>query len=513
MTVDYIGNARRNRMGEKYIKSFEIAENDEFGDIVSKKRKAARHRLKVGLLPLSWFEWWPMFPESDMMERIQGDCRRFLEIMQEKFGDTYELVCPDDNVDTLNSAYDIGEYFAQQGVEALVVDEATYVTDFIPIEAMDLLPDIPVILFVSQATENLWPGMTNTDIIRFEGMVGTLQLAGALTKMGRSYRTVVGSLETDEAFEEIGKHLLAIQLLHDLKHLDIGIIGHTFRGMYDIEIDKTKIKGVFGPNVLYIDVTHLTDIWKKITDEEIQSALVPFRDAFPVPFEGIEEEDVQKSVRLGLAVERLIDRFGLGAMTMLGQHHVEVATRASADLSFYFAEDTGCMTAHEGDLANLVMKYILHRISGDLPVFLEWSAFDAVSDTLLLTHHGVVDPKIHSNDLAKTRVTPSPEKWDFTGNGFSIEYCAKGGTVTLASLLDGKNGWKLLLSRGENVELPVQPCRAPQWHFKHEKYGVKEYVRRAADEGVAHHVCLVYGDYTEILRTYAYYAGIEVVEI
>ena len=127
-----------------------------------------------------------------------------------------------------------------------------------------MLSLIPVILFISQCLDNLWTGMTNTDVIRFEGMVGTVQLAGALNKMGRSYRTVVGSLETDEAFDEIGKHLQAIQLLHDLKHLDIGIIGHTFRGMYDIEIDKTKVKGVLGPNVLYIDVTHLTGIWEKI---------------------------------------------------------------------------------------------------------------------------------------------------------------------------------------------------------------------------------------------------------
>ncbi len=500
-------------MGEEFIKSFEIAENDEFGDIVSKKRKAARHRLKVGLLPLSWFEWWPMFPDSGMKESIQGDCDRFLAIMQERFGDTYELVYPTEHIDTLNSAYDIGEYFAKQGIEALIVDEATYVTDFIPIEAMDLLSDIPVILFISQCTDNLWPGMANTDIIRFEGMVGTVQLAGALTKMGRKYRTVVGSLESDDAFDEIGMHLQAIQLIYDLKHLDIGIIGHTFRGMYDIEIDKTKVKGVFGPNVLYIDVAHLTDIWAKEGPSDAEEAVSIVRNEFPVPFEGIDEEDVRKSAKLGLAVSRLIDRFGLGAVTLLGQHHVEVATRTSADLSFFFAERDGCMTAHEGDLANLVMKYIFHQISGDLPVFLEWSAFDLQSDTLLLTHHGVVDPKVHAASLAETRVTPSPEKWDFTGSGFSVEYCGKAGTVTLASLLDGMNGWKLLISRGENIELPVQPCYAPQFHFKHEKYHVKEYVRRAADEGVAHHICLAYGDWTEVLKLYAYYAGIEVVEI
>ena len=500
-------------MNDNFIKSFEIAENDDFGDIVSKKRKNERHRLKVGLLPLSWFEWWPMFPESGMREDIQKDAAEFIEIMKNRFGDKYELVYPDVNVDTLNGAYDMGQFFAEKGVEAIVIDEATYVTDFIPIEALDLLPDIPIILFLSQCKENLWEGMHNTDVIRFEGMVGTIQLAGALTKMGRKYRTVVGSLESDEPFDTIGKHLESIQLIYDLKHLDIGFVGHTFRGMYDIEIDKTKVKGVFGPNVLYLDITHLVDIWKKLTDEEIDAFVKEIKDDFQVEYAGVEEEDIRKSASLGLAVKKMIDRFGIEAMTLLGQHHVEVATRASADLSFYVAEKYGCITSHEGDIANLVMKYILQHISGKLPVFLEWTAFDADSDSLLLSHHGVVDPKVYANDMAKTRVTPSPEKWDFTGNGFSIEYCAKAGDATMACLLDAKDGWKLLISKGQTIELPTAPCYAPQFHFKHDKLNVKEYVRRVTDEGVAHHVCLVNGDYVEELKLYAYYTGIEVVEI
>jgi L-arabinose isomerase len=171
------------------------------------------------------------------------------------------------------------------------------------------------------------------------------------------------------------------------------------------------------------------------------------------------------------------------------------------------------MTTHEGDLANLVMKFILHKLSGDLPVFLEWSGFDRRSDTLLLTHHGVVDPRRHAADQSLCRVTPSPEKWDFTGHGFSVEYCGKEGEVTLACLLDAKDGWKLLISGGRNVQLPQTPSYAPQFHFKHEKYSVTEYIRRIVDEGVAHHVCLTYGDHREQLKLYAGYAGIPVVEI
>ena len=294
-------------------------------------------------------------------------------------------------------------------------------------------------------------------------------------KMGRPYKAVVGSLEDNEAFEELGRHLKVLQLIEDLKYMDIGFVGHTFRGMYDIEVDKTKIKGVFGPNVLYLDVNHLINIWEALTDDEISEYVEVIKKELPYSIEGIDDEDMRKSVSVGLAVRKLIKQFNIDGLTLLGQHHVEVATRASADLSFYCAENDGCMTSHEGDLANLVMKYILNKLTGDLPVFLEWSAFDIATDTLLLTHHGVVDPKIHAADQNKCRITPSPEKWDFTGHGMSVEYMAKPGKVTLACLIDDKEGWKLLLSGGECLELTQAPSFAPQFRFKHESLTVKEY--------------------------------------
>ena len=501
------------KMENEFITSFEVADGGAVGDIVSKDRKNARKRLKVGLLPLSWFEWWPMYPESGLKEKIQSDSDKFVEIMQAKFGDKYQLVVPEKHVDTLDKAFDMGEYFKSQGVDAVIIDESTYITDFIPIQAIDALGNIPVILFVTQATDNLWDTMNNTDIIRFEGLVGNTQLAGAFKKMGRPYKAVVGSLEDNEAFEELGRHLKVLQLIEYLKYMDIGFVGHTFRGMYDIEVDKTKIKGVFGPNVLYLDVNHLINIWEALTDDEISEYVEVIKKELPYSIEGIDDEDMRKSVSVGLAVRKLIKQFNIDGLTLLGQHHVEVATRASADLSFYCAENDGCMTSHEGDLANLVMKYILNKLTGDLPVFLEWSAFDIATDTLLLTHHGVVDPKIHAADQNKCRITPSPEKWDFTGHGMSVEYMAKPGKVTLACLIDDKEGWKLLLSGGECLELTQAPSFAPQFRFKHESLTVKEYIKAIVEEGVAHHVCLVYGDCRDDLRMYAKYAGLKTVEI
>ena len=94
-------------------------------NIVSKNRKNSRGKIKVGLLPLAWFEWWPMFPESGMRENILSDCDRFISIMKEKFASEYDLVYPDYYVDTLDKAFDVGELFKKEGVDMVIIDEAT----------------------------------------------------------------------------------------------------------------------------------------------------------------------------------------------------------------------------------------------------------------------------------------------------------------------------------------------------------------------------------------------------
>ena len=500
-------------MSKEKVKSFEISSDEAVGDIVSRDRKANKAKLKVGLLPLAWFEWWPMFEMSDMETKIKGDALLFVNRMIEAYGDQYEFITPEGVVDTLDKAYDAGVKFKEAGIEALIIDEATYLTDFIPIEVINHLPPMPIIIFATQATSDLWGDMKNTDVIRFEGLVGNAQLAGAFKKMGRDYRVVTGALDNPDSFAMLEKHLQVIDLIKSLQSMDIGLLGHTFRGMYDIEVDKTKIKGVFGPNVLYLDVSHLINIWNTIRQDEIDDFIRDLERDLPIPMEEVTASDRNESVKLGLAVKKLIRKFNIDTLTLLGQHHVEVSTRASADFSFYCAEKDGCMTTHEGDLANLITKYILNKISGKLPVFLEWTAFDQKTDSMLLTHHGVVDPQVHAADLKKCRFTPSPEKWDFYGQGFSVEYTARPGQVTLASIINEQNSWKLLISRGECIERDPAPCYAPQFFFKHESLAVTDYITKILQEGIAHHICLVYGDYVELLKLYADYIKLPVVLI
>ncbi len=492
------------------VKSFEVADNEEFGDILSRTKKNKDRSLRVGIICGGWFEWYGMFSDSDLEAKIRDDAQRVVQNLTASTKDKCHIVYPG-MVDTLDNACEAGETFSRERVDVVVIVENTYVTDFIPLEVLEHLPNVPIIVFSTQATRSLPLDMDNIETVRYEGLVGISQLIGAFRKMGRSYKVVVGASDDMAAYEKIAVHLQVLDICKKLRRMDFGLLGHTFRGMYDIEVDKTKLKGAIGPNVMYVDAQHFVRIWKEIGDDEVTDYRNQIDAAWPIEKYNVEDEDIIKSLRVGLALKKLVLRFNLDAVSVLGQHHLEIATRASTDFAHYTVEEIGCMHTCEGDMANLAMKKVLHLLGESTPVFLEWTAFDEPADTLLLTHHGVVDPRLCA-DIKKARWTPSPEKWDFTGNGLSIEYCGKAGPATLASFIDEKDGWKLLISEGECVEAPQRPCFAPQFHFRH-KMKVTEFMEAILAEGVAHHVCLAYGGYRRHLELLADHLGIRKVYI
>lgn len=483
------------------IKSFEVSDNKNVGDMLSRNFKEEKVKFKIGLVCCGWFEWYSMFEDDYLEKIIKSDANDFFRKLENTVNSNYTVIFPE-IVDTLDNAYKVGKKLKKENIDLLVIVENTYVTDYIPMGVIDHVPDVPVLIVSTQATSNLEKNMTNEEVIRYENLVGNTQLIGAFKKMGKKYDVICGPQDDQNLFEKIFDYIKILELKKELNNFDIGLLGHTFRGMYDIENDKTKIKGTFGSNIFYIDVQHFLNQWQKISSNEISGYITWLDNELPFNKHIIDEEDREKSVRLALAMRKMVKKFNLDGLSVLGQHHVEVATKASADFSFFEIERNGCVTTHEGDLANLITKKFFMNLSGDMPVFLEWSAFDIKTNTLLLTHHGVIDPKQYSSDFKKCRWTPSPERWDITGSGLSVEFSGKEGKVTLACLIDEKEGWKIIVSEGECINMKQRPCYAPQFYFRPVKE-VTNYLEDLMNEGVSHHLIMAYGDYKKRLEILA----------
>ena len=479
--------------------SFEASTGTVFGDLVS-RRPAMRERPRVGLLACGYFEYWRMF-SPEFKAQVLGD----LQAIADRLGKSVELVFPR-VVDTMDAADAVGQAFAAADLDALVVVEGTYVPDYISLQAIDAVREVPLILFTTQLAEDITPRDDYEMVMRNSALIGTSQLSGSLVKMGRSYEVVVGSLGDEAAYEEIRLLARVQQVVRQMRKLTIGVVGHVFRGMYDLENDKTKIKGALGPNILYVELSHLVRQWQEVTEAEAAAAAEAWLQRFTL--RGTTAGELQRSCRLGVAMGRLVDHLRLDALCFLGQHYIEKETGVPARIGASMMLERGeHLVTSEGDLAGLIMMHAMWWLTGNSPLQAEWGQYDAGHNALFLVGHGVASPAIAGNDDA-VNITSAPEEWGFTGHGANLEFILAPGPVTFSHLLHGADGWQMIIGGGESLPYPTLPCNEIHALVRIER-PVKEFLVEIQRWGVTHHCIVVHGDIRRELQALARAWGIK----
>jgi L-arabinose isomerase len=485
-------------MSERAV-SFEAGTGTQFGDIQS-ERPAVPERLKVGLLGCAFFEYWRMF-SAEFKQNVIGDLQRIAD----RLGQDLDVVYPH-VVDTLDAADKAGRAFAEAGVQLLVVVEGTYVPDYISLQAINYVPDVPVVIFTTQVEEGISLHDDYETLMRNSAMIGTAQLSATFVKMGRKYDIVVGSLCEQRPFQEIARLAGVRNVVARLRNLNIGLIGQVFRGMYDLELDKTRLRGSLGPNVISVDASHLIAQWESVSEHEASAAADMIVRRFRM--RGPRREDLERSVRLGIAMERLIEHLRLDSLCFLGQHYIEKKTGAPARLGGSMIMEQGrYLVACEGDLAGLTMMHMLSWLTGNSPLQAEWGQYHASRNALLLVGHGLASPALAGADDRIT-LTGSPEEWGFEGEGVNMQFILKPGRVTMGHLLETTGGWQMFVSGGEALDFPCLPCKEIHALVEIER-PVKEYLVDVQRWGVAHHVIVAHGEVRTELQLLAGVLGIK----
>ena len=118
--------------------------------------------------------------------------------------------------------------------------ELAYQKGLIPMCA--LLPfDIPIIILNSQLVDEFGEDADFDLIMVNSGMAGLPEATSSLIRTGRRFWVVTGSINDEEALQEIDEYLKAARAVSRLKNSRIGIIGHPYEGMTDLMQDNFTI--------------------------------------------------------------------------------------------------------------------------------------------------------------------------------------------------------------------------------------------------------------------------------
>lgn len=480
-----------NSLTDIVIESFETAKGNVFGDLLTER--TAQRPLRIGLVTVGFFEYWRMFPVT-LKENVTADMTKVRErLAQELSGE--ELVWPG-LIDTLDAAEAAGRMLAEQHVDFIIYAAGTYCPDYMAIQVLEHVRHVPVLLFNTQHDNKIDLKTNYENILRNSALIANLQLAATFRKMGwyPDLKVVVGTIGDEEAYREMGTYIRAFKAFRELRQTNIGVIGHVFRGMYDFEYDKTMIKGTLGPNLIAIQMDHLLERFREATAEEIDAVRQEAESRFNIV--GLGADDVAKSARLAVALRNTLERFRLDGLTLLGQHYVEQKTGTTPYLAnTLLHEESRYVVNTEGDVHGLIVMMLMHKLSGKVPAYAEWGEYDESLNALLMVHHGFADPS-YARDRSAVKVNRSPEQWGLQGAGFGFEYTLKPGMVTIAHLIIDAEGYKMLILKGEALDVPENiPCEEITAVVRVEK-PIKAFLRDLITEGFAHHCIIGYGDMT-----------------
>ncbi len=484
-------------MAQQLIESFE-AGGEVCGDILT--RGKVRQDIKLGVLTCGYFEYWRMFPT--MLENVRSDFKRF----EKHISDQYPNAVFSGMVDTLDSADAAGKRFKDEQVDAVLLVYGTYTADFITLTALEYVKDVPLIVFSMQNHENIDRKGDYEGSLRNSSVIGISQLTGTLRKIDRDYRIIVGSIDDPRAYHKIGVHVRALQAIKDLHEANIGIIGHVFRGMYDLEISKTFFKRTFGVNVIVVQSSHLVEIWQKVTEEEVDAQTKALCDRFRR--KGVSTEDIRRAVRLAIAMKKLAKKLKLNALCFLDQHYLQKQFNTSARIgSSLLMEEKDFSANCEGDLCGLVMMMLMKSISGKSAFMGEWGEYDAQTNSCMLMGHGVGTPDLAESD-DKIGLARTPEEWGMDNGGLNYEFLVKSGPATIGHLIEVKNGYKMILSNVESI--PFEKIEYDEIYAMFRvKENIKDYLERIFDYGVCHHCIMGMGDMTEELNAVCDYLKLD----
>lgn len=474
-------------------------------------RAAPVYTARIGVFNVGFHRYWPQFP--GLRERLDEYRRHF----EERLAAMGVEVVSAGLVDTVESGRAAGECFAAQNVDLIFCHVTTYVQSAFVLPVAQRAK-AHMVLAGLQPT----PGMDTATATTFEQLAhdnctSLPEIMYALKRAGLAADVIFGMLYDDaRAWQAIREWTDAARAMHALRNARIGLLGHPFEGMLDMNADPTAFDAAFG---MHIDMLEMCDLKQRVdaaTRGEIDAIERRIGEFFRFPKPGadtiagpVTPEALEWSARVAVGLEKLVADFHLNGVAhyyrgVAGNEYESLIAGIIVGASLLTAR--GIPVAGEGDLKNCVAMMMLDRI-GAGGSFSELHPADFREDFVFVGHDGPGHVAISDEKPALRGLSLYHGKF---GHGVSVEFKVKNGHVTIAGLTTGADGrFKLILAEGESLPgaIPATGNTNTRCRFKPD---LATFIERWSEAGPTHHFALGVGRRISTLRKVARLCGLEV---
>lgn len=461
-----------------------------------------------------WF-YWHQF--EGLRERLLQHQRYFEDRLREKGVD----VVSGGLVDTPQRAAQTGDLFKRQNVDFLICYMSTYAlsSTVLPVVQRAGVPMIIVSLQPSKAMD--YKNGTTFMQLEHDNQTSLSEVCCALRRANIEVPgMVVGTLYDDErSWNRIFDWCKVARAYAAVRNARIGVMGHVYEGMLDMNSDPTMFDAHFGMHCEHLELDDLQACVEEVTEEEVERKLEEIYVLFDFPEPGADPiagpaqpEDVQWAAKVACGLDRFVERFDL---TGLAYYYRGINGNAYERLGASLIVGSSILTgqgvpiAGELDIKNCVAMLIVDRLEAG-GSFAELHPCDFEHDIVLVGHDGPHHIAVAEGRPVLRGLSIYHGK---RGYGVSVEFQLKNGPITCVGLTQTYQGqFKFVVAEGESLPGPIPPtgntntrCRFPP--------DVGTFIENWSLEGPTHHFALGVGHIAHLIEHFARCWGIEYVNV
>lgn len=331
--------------------------------------------------------------------------------------------------------------------------------------------------------------------IRLNSVCGINLNSSNLYKAGvKNYHIVIGN-RIDQNW------LDAIRILKAFSTKHIAIVGYRAKGFFNLDVDELDLYKQIG---ILIDHFEINDIINfKVEKVQKEERLSQIKSIFDVST--LSENQLEKVAELIVKFNSFMKVNNLDAIAVRcwPEFAAEFGISPCAAMSILQSENK--ILTCEGDILGSISMLAHAAIGAETPFLADFSQVDFKEDFGLLWHCGVT-----ACNLWDGKCIRSLDTYFAGGKGVTADFVMKPGEISMLRFDYAPGEYRLFLQKA--IGIPMDKDLKGTYVKVKFEVGVRDLFEKVTQNGIAHHISIVYGDYIKPLEIFAKLKGWKVIK-
>ncbi|MEA2071848.1 MAG: fucose isomerase [Asgard group archaeon] len=322
--------------------------------------------------------------------------------------------------------------------------------------------------------------------IRLNSVCGVNLNSSNLYKAGvRNFHTVIGK-KIDENW------LDAIRIKKAFETAHVGLLGYRAKGFFNLDIDELNLYQETG---VLVDHYELQEIFTyAVQQQDVQQRIAQIKKLFDVS--DLSDEQITKVATLVGKFDNFMQQNKLTCIAIRCWPEFATEYGVSPCAAMSLLQSEGKILTCEGDILGSLSMLAHQAIGAKTPFLADFSQIDFEENSALLWHCGVAPCNLWDGEC-----TRSLDSYFAGGKGVTADFVMQAGDFSIARIDYSPGKYRIFLQKGK--ALPMKKELKGTYLKATFEDNVRIVLNKIIENGIAHHLSVVYGTYLEPFRLYA----------